>query len=250
MIAVIDYDTGNLCSVANALKRLGVEYRITADPSEVRAADRVLLPGVGEASSAMQKLRERGLVEVIRSLTQPVLGICIGVQLLCKSSEEGNAECLGIFDNRVRKFDTCFAEAGIPWHTDPNSSPSAKCCTTSAMEPTAKSSISPAVTAELTSLDPTSTNTEAHASRLKIPHMGWNSIENLRSGLFDGIDEGSYVYYVHSYAPEINADTIATTTYGVPFSAAIHKDNFYGTQFHPEKSAGIGAQILQNFLKL
>ena len=118
------------------------------------------------------------------------------------------------------------------------------------MEPTAKSSISPAVTAELTSLDPTSTNIGASASRLKIPHMGWNSIENLRSGLFDGIDEGSYVYYVHSYAPEINADTIATTTYGVPFSAAIHKDNFYGTQFHPEKSAGIGAQILQNFLKL
>lgn len=106
MIAVIDYDTGNLCSVANALKRLGVEYHITADPSEIRSADRVLLPGVGEASSAMQKLRERGLVEVIRSLTQPVLGICIGVQLLCKSSEEGNAECLGIFDNRVRKFDT------------------------------------------------------------------------------------------------------------------------------------------------
>lgn len=249
MIAVIDYDTGNLCSVANALKRLGVEYRITADPSEVRAADRVLLPGVGEASSAMQKLRERGLVEVIRSLTQPVLGICIGVQLLCKSSEEGNAECLGIFDNRVRKFDTFFAEAGIPWHTDSNSTTST-CCTTSAMEPTVKSSISPAVTAELTSLDPTSTNIGASASRLKIPHMGWNSIENLRSGLFDGIDEGSYVYYVHSYAPEINADTIATTTYGVPFSAAIHKDNFYGTQFHPEKSAGIGAQILQNFLKL
>ena len=249
MIAVIDYDTGNLCSVANALKRLGVEYRITADPSEIRAADRVLLPGVGEASSAMQKLRERGLVEVIRSLTQPVLGICIGVQLLCKSSEEGNAECLGIFDNRVRKFDTFFAEAGIPWHTDSNSTTST-CCTTSAMEPPAKSSISPAVTAELTSLDPTSTNIGASASRLKIPHMGWNSIENLRSGLFDGIDEGSYVYYVHSYAPEINADTIATTTYGVPFSAAIHKDNFYGTQFHPEKSAGIGAQILQNFLKL
>ena len=120
MIAVIDYDTGNLCSVANALKRLGVEYHITADPSEIRSADRVLLPGVGEASSAMQKLRERGLVEVIRSLTQPVLGICIGVQLLCKSSEEGNAECLGIFDNRVRKFDTIFVEAGIPWHTEPN----------------------------------------------------------------------------------------------------------------------------------
>ncbi|MFQ8803904.1 MAG: imidazole glycerol phosphate synthase subunit HisH [Alistipes indistinctus] len=114
MIAVIDYDTGNLCSVANALGRLGAEYRITASPDEIRGADRVLLPGVGEASSAMQKLRERSLVEVIRSLTQPVLGICIGVQLLCQSSEEGDTACIGIFDNRVRKFDTLFAEAGIP----------------------------------------------------------------------------------------------------------------------------------------
>ena len=113
MIAVIDYDTGNLCSVANALGRLGAEYRITASPDEIRGADRVLLPGVGEASSAMQKLRERSLVEVIRSLTQPVLGICIGVQLLCQSSEEGDTACIGIFDNRVRKFDTLFAEAGI-----------------------------------------------------------------------------------------------------------------------------------------
>ena len=250
MIAVIDYDTGNLRSVANALKRLGVEYRITADPSEIRSADRVLLPGVGEASSAMQKLRERGLVEVIRSLTQPVLGICIGVQLLCNSSEEGNAECLGIFDNRVRKFDTFFAEAGIPWHTDPNSAPSVGGCASTTPKATPESSITSTATTESASLDLTSHNTETAASRLKIPHMGWNSIENLRSGLFDGVDEGSYVYYVHSYAPEINADTIATTNYGVPFSAAIHKDNFYGTQFHPEKSAGIGAQILQNFLKL
>ena len=196
MIAVIDYDTGNLCSVANALGRLGAEYRITASPDEIRGADRVLLPGVGEASSAMQKLRERSLVEVIRSLTQPVLGICIGVQLLCQSSEEGDTACIGIFDNRVDK--TSFLRA----------------------EP------------------------------LKIPHMGWNSVENLRSGLFTGIDQGAYVYYVHSFAPEVNADTIATTTYGVPFSAAIRKDNFYGTQFHPEKSASIGAQILQNFLTL
>lgn len=250
MIAVIDYDTGNLCSVANALKRLGVEYHITADPSEIRSADRVLLPGVGEASSAMQKLRERGLVEVIRSLTQPVLGICIGVQLLCKSSEEGNAECLGIFDNRVRKFDTFFAEAGIPWHTDPNTAPSVECCVSATPKAAPESSIASMATAKSASIDLTSPNTETAESRLKIPHMGWNSIENLRSGLFDGVDEGSYVYYVHSYAPEINADTIATTTYGVPFSAAIHKDNFYGTQFHPEKSAGIGAQILQNFLKL
>lgn len=207
MIAIIDYDTGNLRSVANSLARLGAEYRITASPAEIRAADHVLLPGVGEASNAMGRLRERGLAEVVRSLTQPVLGICIGVQLLCKSSEEGNTECLGIFDNRVRRFDTLFAQAGPEIFTGP-------------------------------------------AQGLKIPHMGWNSIGDLRSGLFSGIDPGAYVYYVHSYAPEVNADTIATTTYGVPFSGAIRKGNFYGTQFHPEKSAGIGAQILQNFLNL
>ena len=136
MIAVIDYDTGNLRSVANALGRLGAEYRITASPDEIRSAERVLLPGVGEASTAMEKLRERGLVETIRSLTQPVLGICIGVQLLCRRSEEGDAECIGIFDNEVRKFT---------------------------------------------------------AEGLKVPHMGWNSIGNLRSPLLDGIAEGSYV---------------------------------------------------------
>lgn len=235
MIAVIDYDTGNLCSVTNALGRLGAEYRITASPDEIRGADRVLLPGVGEASSAMQKLRERSLVEVIRSLTQPVLGICIGVQLLCQSSEEGDTACIGIFDNRVRKFDTLFAEAGIllPDATG----------TAAPLSDTGSCSARQAdVPADAAILRP--------AGRLKIPHMGWNSIENLRSGLFTGIDQGAYVYYVHSFAPEVNADTIATTAYGVPFSAAIRKDNFYGTQFHPEKSAAIGARILQNFLTL
>lgn len=193
MIAVIDYDTGNLRSVANALGRLGAEYTITADAEKIRSADRVLLPGVGEASTAMQKLRERGLVEVIRSLTQPVLGICIGVQLLCRRSEEGHAECIGIFDNEVKKFRT---------------------------------------------------------HKLKIPHMGWDSIEQLKSPLFDGIEEGSYVYYVHSFAPTVNADTIAVTTYGETFSAAIRRGNFFGTQFHPEKSASVGEHILQNFLRL
>lgn len=197
MIAIIDYDTGNLCSVTNALERLGAEYKITADPREIATAQRVLLPGVGEASTAMGKLRERGLVEVIRALTQPVLGICIGVQLLCHSSQESDTECIGVFTNRVRKF-----------QADPQ--------------------------------NPT----------LKIPHMGWNSIENLRSPLLAGIDEGAYIYYVHSYAPEVNGDTIATTTYGQPFSAAINRDNFYGTQFHPEKSAAIGERILSNFLKI
>ncbi len=193
MIAVIDYDTGNLRSVANALGRLGAEYTITSSPTEIRSADRVLLPGVGEASSAMAKLRERGLIEVIRSLTQPVLGICIGVQLLCRHSEENDTECLGIFDNEVRKFD-------LPG--------------------------------------------------LKVPHMGWNSLTHLRTPLFDGIEEGAYVYYVHSFAPTLNDDTIAITEYGYPFSAAIAKDNFFGTQFHPEKSASVGERLLQNFLKL
>ncbi len=193
MIAVIDYDTGNLRSVANALGRLGAEYTITSSPAEIRSADRVLLPGVGEASSAMAKLRERGLIEVIRSLTQPVLGICIGVQLLCRHSEENDTECLGIFDNEVRKFD-------LPG--------------------------------------------------LKVPHMGWNSLTHLRTPLFDGIEEGAYVYYVHSFAPTLNDDTIAITEYGYPFSAAIAKDNFFGTQFHPEKSASVGERLLQNFLKL
>lgn len=193
MIAVIDYDTGNLRSVANALGRLGAEYTITSSPEEIRSADRVLLPGVGEASSAMAKLRERGLVDVIRSLTQPVLGICIGVQLLCRHSEENDTECLGIFENEVRRFD-------LPG--------------------------------------------------LKVPHMGWNSINGLHSPLFQGIDEGAYVYYVHSFAPTLNEDTIATTEYGIPFSAAIARSNFFGTQFHPEKSASIGERLLQNFLKL
>lgn len=193
MIAVIDYDTGNLRSVANALGRLGAEYTITASPEELRAADRVLLPGVGEASTAMAKLRERGLVEVIRSLTQPVLGICIGVQLLCRHSEENDTGCIGIFDNDVRKFDR---------------------------------------------------------PGLKVPHMGWNSITGLRSPLFTGIDEGAYVYYVHSFAPTLGPDTVATTEYGTPFSAAIAKGNFFGTQFHPEKSASVGERLLQNFLAL
>ncbi len=194
MIAVIDYDTGNLRSVANALSRLGAEFTVTDNPKAIKAADRVLLPGVGEAQSAMAKLRERGLVEVIQSLTQPTLGICIGVQLMCSYSEEGDTECMGIFDSSVRRFS---AESG-----------------------------------------------------LKVPHMGWNSIEKLSSPLFEGVDQGSYIYYVHSFAPTLSPQTIATTTYGREFSAALQSGNFYGTQFHPEKSGEIGEKILSNFLKL
>ncbi|MBQ4279517.1 MAG: imidazole glycerol phosphate synthase subunit HisH [Rikenellaceae bacterium] len=193
MIAIIDYDTGNLCSVVNALGRLGAEYTVTSDPAVIRAAERVLLPGVGEARTAMARLRERGLAEVIPSLTQPVLGICIGLQLMCAHSEESDTPCMGIFANRVRKFP---------------------------------------------------------AGGLKVPHMGWNTIEGLSTPLFDGLTGGAYIYYVHSYAPEVNADTIATTTYGIPFSGAVARDNFFGTQFHPEKSGRTGELILQNFLKL
>lgn len=194
MIAVIDYDTGNLRSVANALTRLGVEFKVTDNIDEIRAADKVIMPGVGEAQTAMNSLRARGLDKLIPTLTQPVLGICIGVQLMCISSEEGNAECLGIFDSYVRKFEA--------------------------------------------------------KGDLKVPQMGWNSIENLKTPLFDGLEEGSYVYYVHSFAPSLSSQTIATTNYGLDYSAALNRDNFYGTQFHPEKSGDIGSKILENFLKL
>ncbi|MFR9651834.1 MAG: imidazole glycerol phosphate synthase subunit HisH [Rikenellaceae bacterium] len=198
MIAIIDYDTGNLRSVMNALSRAGAEYVVTSDHALLRAADKIIMPGVGEASSAMEKLRERGLVELIPTLTQPLLGICIGMQLMCKSSEEGDATCLGIFDTEVVK---------LPSET---------------------------------------TNGEM----LKVPHVGWDTIESLKTPLFDGIEEGLHIYYVHSYAAKVCDQTIATTEYGVPFSAALHRDNFYGTQFHPEKSGGVGERILDNFLKL
>ncbi len=194
MIAVVDYDTGNLCSVTNALERLGAGYAVTSDPAVIRVASHVLLPGVGEAGSAMRSLRAKGLDEVIRSLTQPVLGICIGMQLMCRGSEEGATECMGIFDTQVRRFDP--------------------------------------------------------ARVRKIPHMGWNSVKNLRSPLLNGLLEGTYLYYVHSYAPDICPQTVATTEYGAPFSAALQRGNFYGTQFHPEKSGATGARILKNFLTL
>lgn len=205
MIAVVDYATGNLRSVANALRRAGAEFTLTADAALLRRAERVILPGVGEASSAMARLRERGLDEVLPTLTCPVLGICIGMQLLCLSSEEGNAECLGVFPTRVRRLPSD-AESGAgesPTHL-----------------------------------------------RLKIPHVGWDTIEGLRSPLFEAIPEQSYVYYVHSYAADPCPSTIASTAYGRRFSAALQRDNFFGTQFHPEKSGAVGARILQNFLTL
>lgn len=195
MIAIVDYDTGNLRSVCNALERIGVQYVLTDDAEVIKSADKVLLPGVGEASSAMEKLHERGLCDVIKSLTQPVLGICIGMQLMCRYSEEGNTECLAIFDTDVRRF-TADKFAGV-----------------------------------------------------KVPHMGWNEICNLKTSLFKGLKERDFVYFVHSFAPEMCTEAIATSENGVRFAAALNKRNFYGTQFHPEKSGKIGEIILKNFVE-
>lgn len=192
---LIKYNAGNVQSVLHALERLGVTALWTNDPKEIRQADRVIFPGVGEASSAMRHLRERGLDEVIRELNQPVLGICLGLQLFCRHSEENNTDCLGIFDVPVRKF-----SAGM--------------------------------------------------DQLKVPHMGWNTVQELNGPLFEGIPERSYVYFVHSYFAEKAADTVAITEYGAPFSAALQRDNFYAVQFHPEKSGVSGQQILHNFLKI
>ena len=195
MIAIIDYDAGNIRSVGNALQRLGAEYELTADPARILAADKVILPGVGNAAEAMASLEARGLCGLIKTLRRPVLGICVGMQLMCRDSEEGPTQCLGIFDAHVRRF--------------------------------------------------------AEAPDAKVPHMGWNAIGNLDSKLFKGLDGGSFVYFVHSYFPGLCPDTIATCRHGEQlFSAALKYENFYGTQFHPEKSGSVGAAILQNFLAL
>ena len=196
MIAIIDYDMGNLRSLENALDRLGATYCVTADPDTIRKADKVILPGVGHAGLAMDNLVERGLPAVIRSLRQPVLGICVGMQVLCRDSEEAPGKaCLGVFDAHVRRF-----------------SPAAGC---------------------------------------KVPHMGWNDLGNLEGKLFKDMKSGAYVYFVHSYYAGLCPDTVATCKYaGVMFSAALRYENFYGTQFHPEKSGSVGEQILQNFLAI
>ncbi len=194
-LAIIKYNAGNVQSVQNALDRLGVSSLWTDDPQEIRQADHVIFPGVGEASSAMQYLKARGLDTVIRNLTQPVLGICLGLQLFCKHSEENDTDCLGIFEEKVRKF-------------------------------------------------------ESGAGLFKVPHMGWNTLDNPQGPLFEGITAGDSVYFVHSYFAETSVDTIATTEYATPFSAALARDNFYAVQFHPEKSGPVGQRILENFLNI
>ncbi|MDD4515773.1 imidazole glycerol phosphate synthase subunit HisH [Massilibacteroides sp.] len=194
-VVIIKYNAGNIYSVDYALKRLGVEPVITDDPKLICSADKVIFPGVGEALSTMTYLKERGLDALIRGLKQPVLGICLGMQLMCRFSEEGSAICLGIFDTHVKRF--------IP---------------------------------------------DRHED--KVPHMGWNTLTDVKSCLFTAEQEDKFAYFVHSYYVPLNEYTIATTDYILPFSAALHKDNFYATQFHPEKSGDVGEQILTNFLKL
>lgn len=191
-VAVVKYNAGNVYSVLNALKRISIDPILTDDAKLIRQADRVIFPGQGEASNAMAYLRQHGLDEVIRSLRQPVLGICIGQQLLCRHSEEGDVDCIGIFDAEVKRF-----------------------------QPT--------------------------MHQEKVPCMGWNQLRDVKSPLFEN---NSYVYFVHSYYVPLCNETIATADYILPYSAALHKDNFYSCQFHPEKSGDVGERIIKRFIEL
>jgi imidazole glycerol-phosphate synthase subunit HisH len=197
-IAIIKYNAGNIMSVEYALQRLGIGALVTDDPASIRAADKVIFPGVGEASTTMKYLKDKNLDVLISDLKQPVLGICLGLQLMCRHSEEGDTTCLGIFDERVKKFIPAVSEN----------------------------------------------------AKLKVPHMGWNTISKLSGSLFGGIPEGQYLYFVHSYYATKGKDTIASCNYMEEFSAGLQYKNFYATQFHPEKSGKTGAQILKNFLEL
>ena len=197
-IVIIKYNAGNIESVNNALLRLGITAEITGDQDKIRHAGKVIFPGVGEASTTMAYLKKEGLDKLIPELKQPVLGICLGLQLMCSHSEEGDTPCLGIFEEKVKRF---IPEPGMEYVT-------------------------------------------------KVPHMGWNSISQLKSEIFDFSLENQYVYFVHSYYAAAGEHTAAVCNYINPFSAALHKDNFYATQFHPEKSGTVGARILENFLKI
>jgi len=191
-VAIIKYNAGNISSVKNALTRLGYESIITDNVDEIKSAKKVILPGVGEASSAMMHLKEKGLDQAILNAKQPILGICLGLQLMCDSTEEGNTKCLGIFNTKVKQF----------------------------------------------------------PPKDKVPHMGWNNFSSSKGELFNGIKLDDDVYYVHSYYAEVSNETMATCDYIQPFSSVMQKNNFYATQFHPEKSADIGERILKNFLEL
>lgn len=192
-VAIVDYGAGNVFSVATALERLGARVTVTADEKKIRDASRVVFPGVGQASAAMEHLKYTGLDALIPRLTQPVLGICLGMQLMCLRTEEGDTDGLGIFSLAVERF----PEGPV---------------------------------------------------KLKVPHMGWNTVEGLRTGLFEGIVDGSRMYFVHSYFVPDSPDTAARTVYGQPFASAVARDNFFGCQFHPEKSSAAGRRVLENFL--
>lgn len=194
-VAIIKYNAGNIFSVDYALRRLGIEPIITADAEELTSADKVIFPGVGEAATTMEYLRRSRLDQLIKDLKQPVLGICLGMQLMCSHSEEGDVDCLGIFQTDVKRF-----------------------------------------------------HPQQHED--KVPHMGWNTLTKTRGDLFKGFDKEEFVYFVHSFYVPVNECTAAQTQYIHPFSAAIQKDNFYATQFHPEKSGKTGERILTNFLNL
>ena len=192
-IVIIKYNAGNIQSVLYALERISMEAVVTDDHEQIKNADKVIFPGVGEASSAMRYLKERGLDEVIKNLTQPVLGICLGMQLMCKYSEENDTECLNIFNEEVRRFNPPLGDGG------------------------------------------------------KVPQIGWNNIYDLKTDLFKEVPDNSYCYFVHGYYAALGEHTIATTDYVQPYSSGLYRDNFYGVQFHPEKSAKVGEQILKNF---
>ena len=195
-VVIVKYNAGNIQSVQYALERIGASALVTDDHELIRSADKVIFPGVGEASTAMNYLQSRSLDVLIKGLQQPVLGICLGMQLMCKHSEENDTECMGIFDEQVKLF-------------QPDKS-----------------------------------------AGLKVPQIGWNTISGLSTHLFKDVPENSFCYFVHGYYASKGEHTIATTDYVQPYSAALHRDNFYGVQFHPEKSAAVGEQILQNFLTL
>jgi glutamine amidotransferase len=197
-VAIIKYNAGNIQSVTFALERIGIHPIVTDNPDEILSADKIIFPGVGEASSAMSYLRNNNLDKLIVSLKQPTLGICLGMQLMCNHSEEGNTNCLGIFDSSVKKFDF----------------------------------------------------ERQQKDMLKIPQIGWNTIYNLNSKIFSTIKENEYMYFVHSYYVEKSNDMIATTNYGIEYSSALQKNNFYAVQFHPEKSSDAGQQLLKNFIEL
>ena len=192
-VVIIKYNAGNIFSVDYALKRLGIQAEVTDNHERICTADRVIFPGVGEASTTMHYLQQNGLDDVIRNLKQPVLGICIGMQLMCRHSEEGNTSCLGIFDDDVKRF--------------------------------------------------------RYSPGIKVPHMGWNSLQNMRSPLFDGLPDHPYVYFVHSYYAATGKHTIAASSYPESFSAALQLNNYYALQFHPEKSGSVGETILKNFIE-